>query len=370
MLIQGKWYDKGGAAQVPAVLHLVGERYKLDIEGRASIFVDLEYIKVSDRLGNVERKLTFQDGSVFATHDNDAVDKLFNSRSKISNLIHVFESHLGLVAVALILTIISSISFFKWGIPWISTKIAHALPQETNEFIAANTLEFLDDYIFEESKLDSETMENIREHFKSKVIPLEENHVSINYTLHFRDWSEGEFGIPNALALPSGDIVLTDEFVRLCETQDEMDSVLLHEMGHVVHRHSLEMVIEATLITTAIMLVTGDNNGIADLGIGLGSLLVSTHYSRNHETEADKYAFGLMLKAKIDPNSFSSILSRITKSIDGMGSVDEEEIDPKNNDDNGLWDYLSTHPSTEARVKQAEIYSKCFQAGLEVCDFE
>ena len=370
MLIQGKWYDKGGAAQAPAVLYLIGERYKVDIEGRTSIFIDLDYITVSDRIGNVERKLTFQDGSVFATHDNDAVDKIFNNRSKISNFIHVLESHLGLVAVALVLTIISSISFFKWGVPWVSAKIAHALPQETNEFIAANTLEFLDDYIFDESKLDTDTMENIRLHFRTRLIPLDNANEKITYTLHFREWSDGEHGIPNALALPSGDIVLTDEFVRLCETQDEMDSVLLHEMGHVVHRHSLEMVIEATLITAAIMLITGDNNGIADLGIGLGSLLVSSHYSRNHETEADRYAFKLMLKAKIDPKSFSTILSRITESIDNIDNVDGEEVDPKNNDENGLWDYLSTHPSTETRVKQAKRYSECFQARLEICEPE
>ena len=58
----------------------------------------------------------------------------------------------------------------------------------------------------------------------------------------------GEVEIPNALAFPSGDIVLTDKFVQLSKNQDEIDSVLLHEMGHVVHRHGLEMLIEKELL--------------------------------------------------------------------------------------------------------------------------
>jgi len=74
------------------------------------------------------------------------------------------------------------------------------------------------------------------------------------------------------LALPSGDIVLTDKFIELSENQDEIDAVLLHEMGHVIHRHGLEMVIEGTLVTVAGMLIVGDSNGLADMGVELGSL--------------------------------------------------------------------------------------------------
>ena len=357
-MIRGKWHEQGSAAQSSAVLHLEDECYRLEIEGSESYYGKLEFIQISDRLGNVERKLTFEDGSIFTTPDNDSVDKIFKDLNKVSSFIHAFESRTGWVVVALVLTIFFAFSFFKWGVPWTSAKIAHVLPQKTNDLIAAQTLEFLDKYIFEESKLDLEETEQIRAHFKSKLIPLEKN-ASIKYKLHFREWKDGEEGIPNALALPSGDIILTDEFVKLSENQDEIDSVLLHEMGHVVHRHTLEMVIESTLVTTVVMMVTGDNNGLADLGTGLGSLLVSTNYSRNHETEADLYAFEHMLVAKIDPKAFSDIMSRIT------GSMDDTD---KNEEGDSVIDYLSTHPSTAERVEQAKRYSKCFQAGMVICD--
>ncbi len=362
MLVRGNWHDNGSAAYSPAALYIEDDDYRLEIDGGRTYSGEMRTLKVSDRLGNVERSITFEDDSIFTTQDNDSIDKLFKSYNKANRIIHAFESHTGWVAVALVLTICFTFSFFKWGIPWTSEKIAHALPQKTNDLIAAETLEFLDKYIFEESTLDIVKTEQIREHFRSKLIPLDENNSSINYKLHFREWTDGEEGIPNALALPSGDIILTDEFVRLSENQDEIDAVLLHEMGHVVRRHSLEMVIESAFVTTAVMLITGDNNGLADMGVGLGSLLASTNYSRNHETEADLYAFKHMLIAKIDPQAFSNIMNRITESMEGINDEKSEE------DKGGLLDYISTHPSTSKRVEQAKRYSKCFQAGMVICD--
>lgn len=360
-MIKGNWHKPGSAAQHRAVLYIEEDEYRLEPEGNIALPGRIEDIHVGERLGNVERKLTFHDGSVFATQDNDAVDRYFKAHVKTTGLLHAMESRLSWVAIALVVTIVFSISFFKWGVPWASEKIAHALPQQTNVLIASNTLEFLDKYIFNESTIDEGEKERIREHFRTQLIPLDDSNDDIEYTLHFRDWS----GIPNALALPSGDIVVTDAFISLCENQAEMDSVLLHEMGHIVHRHSLEMVIEATFITVAIMLITGDTNGIADMGIGLGSLLVSTHYARNHETEADHYAFDKMLEAKIDPIAFSNILNRMEASMEDFES--EEEGDEET-EENTAWDYMSSHPSTQQRAEQAEKYSECFKQGLLKCD--
>ncbi len=374
MHFQGKWHAEGSAAQLSAALHLHDERYKLVLENGEFYAGNISQITVSDRLGNIERKLTFEDGSIFATNDNNAIDKAFNTHNKISGVLHVLESHIGLVVVALVLTISFSFVFFKSGVPWISDKIAHALPQKTNDLIATNTLAFLDKHIFEESKLPADRIEQIRTRFQSKLVLLEEKNPSINYTLHFREWSQDGTAIANALALPSGDIILTDEFVTLSKNHDEIDSVLLHEIGHVVHRHTLETIIQATLVTTVVMMVTGDNNGLADLGTGIGSLLMSTNYSRNHETEADTYAFEQMLKAKIDPIAFSNIMSRITtamESIDPDIEADDhsdEETTRENDKGSRILDYLSTHPSTTERVKEAERYSQCFHQGLITCE--
>lgn len=367
-MIRGKLHSEGSAAQSGATLRSSNGLFTIETDQGKSFSGKLEDLKVSDRLGNVERKLTLEDGSIFATSDNEAVDKLFQRQRRIDRFVHAIESRLGWAAIALVATIFFSFVFFKWGIPWASALAAHALPHKTNELIGEGSLEFLDKYIFEESKLGDDRIEQIREHFTSTLIPLEQKDTAINYRLHFRDWSHGTQGIPNALALPSGDIILTDKFVQLTKNQNEMDAVLLHEMGHIVNRHGLEMVIEGAIVTTVVMLATGDNSAVVDMGLGIGSLLIASNYSRGHESEADLYAFNKMLAAKIDPKAFSDIMRRMTEYMEGTGESGEKKPLDSKREENNLMDYLSSHPNTIERIEQAERYSECFQQGLLACD--
>ena len=373
-MINGKWHEKGSAAQSNATLRSAdGVSFHVDVSGGANYTGTLDTLKISDRLGNVERKITLEDGSIFATYDNDAIDILFKKHSSANGILHRIETNIGWVVTALAITVLTTVAFFKWGLPWGSEKIAHALPHETNQLIANNTLKFLDKYIFNESQLDSERQDQIREHFKTKIAPLSAGEDSeIVYKLHFRAWDDAGNGIPNAFALPSGDIILTDKFVELSKSQDEIDSVLLHEMGHVVHRHSLKMVIEGTFVTVIVMVATGDSNGLADMGLGLGSLMLSSNYARDHESEADLYAFEHMLVAKIDPVAFSTIMNRITEYMEVLDPDSKTKTKKDNKtakkDENTILDFLSSHPPTEQRVEIARQYSECFKKGMTTCD--
>ncbi len=369
MEIQGRWHLSGNAAYVDASMSVYDRHFQLLAQTGESQSGAIAEIQVSDRLGNIERKLTLTDGSVFATDDNDGVDVAFREQTKVNGFIHTIESNLAAVLLALVLSVFAGYGFFKWGIPWASHKIAHALPQSTGDVIGANTLEFLDDYIFAKSEIELSQQNEIRQHFKDLLLntkPSAEGG-TISYRLHFRAWDDGDEGIPNALALPSGDIILTDRFVQLSTSQDEIDSVLLHEIGHVEHRHTLEMIAQSTIFTTAIALFTGDASGAADMGIGLGSLLISSSYSRNNESEADQYAFEQMLQLDIDPNSFAAIMAKITEQEDNS---EKESDGPKRseNEKQDWIDYLSTHPRTQERIDQAKRYAQCYRKRMIVCD--
>lgn len=382
-MIEGTLFEQGSAVFTHAVLTVNNDVYQVKTEVQTVKQGGVDEVKLSDRLGNVQRKLTLEDGSVFATYDNDAIDKLFISKNKTNSFIHKFESNISFVLISLIVTIVLSLSFFKWGVPLISSGIAEALPQKTNEIIGAHTFDFLDEYVFKESTLDKERRNSIRTHFKQKLVPSYESDGKITFTLHFRDWSDGNQGIPNALALPSGDIILTDKFIELSENQDEIDAVLLHEMGHIAHRHSLKLVIQSTIVTTAIMMITGDVSGIADIGIGIGSLLLSANYSRDYEAEADQFAFSKMLEINIDPISFAKVMKRITDYSEDMLSNKQQESNPMSKEkpsdfakkdasssgfDSKITNYFSTHPATKKRTENAERYSKCFKQGLKTCE--
>jgi len=368
-MIHGHWHEKGSASRIDALLSIndLG-RYALELEDGTVYYGEFAHLNVSERLGNVARKITFENGSVFITLDNDAIDSIFKSKQKINGFIHYLETHLSSIAMALVITLFSAFSFFKWGVPWTSQKIAHALPYKTNKLIASGTMDFLDTYMFDESNLSKERQTEITQHFKEKVAPLSrEDDTKIEYTLHFRSWTMGDQAIPNALALPSGDIIVTDKFVELSSNQDEIDSVLLHEMGHVVYRHGLEMLIEGTFITVAVMMISGDGSGLGDMGIGLGSALVGSSYSRGHESQADLYAFKKMLLAHIDPVSFSNIMNRMTKYMSESDSNRSTEINGAKKSNEKVLDYFASHPSTKERVELANRYSECFQQGLTVC---
>ena len=65
-------------------------------------------------------------------------------------------------------------------------------------------------------------------------------------------------------------------------------------------------------------------------------LLISRHYSRDFEREADKFAQQLMVQHNIDAQHLSNILSRIDE-----GYKEYPEVST----------YFSTHPSTGERMK-------------------
>ena len=364
-MIKGYWHPKGSALQLDAQLSIndLG-RYALEVEYGTVYRGDVSSLELSERLGNVKRKVTLENGSIFVTDNNDALDVIFQDKQKINGFIHYLETHLGWISVALVVTVISAFSFFKWGIPWTSEKIAHALPYETNRVVSIGSMKFLDKYMFDESNVSKEMQEKISKHFYAKIAPLSlKDEDEIVYKLHFRSWTMGDEKIPNALALPSGDIIVTDKFIELSKNQDEIDSVLLHEMGHVVHRHGLEMMIEGTFITVAVMMISGDTSGVGDMGVGLGSALVSSSYSRKHESQADLYSFKKMLLVGIDPKSFSTIMNRMTEY---MSKFEDNNKSIKQSDDTIL-DYFASHPSTKERVELANRYSECFKQGLTVC---
>jgi Zn-dependent protease with chaperone function len=52
----------------------------------------------------------------------------------------------------------------------------------------------------------------------------------------------------NAFALPNGRVVVTDELVELLKNDsDALRAVLLHEIGHVQHHHSIRLAAQAAV---------------------------------------------------------------------------------------------------------------------------
>ena len=65
----------------------------------------------------------------------------------------------------------------------------------------------------------------------------------------------------NAFALPGGTVVMTDAIVQAAAdkgiSDDALVGVLAHEIGHVVHRHGMRMVVEQGVLNMGLGLAFG-----------------------------------------------------------------------------------------------------------------
>jgi len=360
MQIEGKLQEQNSSKQQPATMEIKDETYELYVDDTSVSQGSLESLSVSDRLGNTLRKVRHDsDGWVFVTSDN-SVDKIYTNQKNFKARVYKLEGSFGLSIIAVVVIALLSYSFVVWGVPFVSKRIANSLPLETNKAIAKDALKNMDKYMLEKSNIPKERQEEIISHFNKKILPLvKDKH--LEFKINFREWKMGGESIANAFALPSGEIVLTDKFVNLAQNNDELDSVILHEVGHVVHRHSLQSIIQGTFVSTLSTMVIGDSSGIGDLATGLGSLMINSKYSRGHESEADRYAFTKMLEAGIDPHSFTVIMNKMTAGEDN----DKKESDTE--DDTDIIGYFSSHPPTPLRTKIAEAYSRCFKEKRVKC---
>ncbi len=384
-MIDGKLYLAGQSDFSPAKLYLQAGGFQLHAEGNHTVTGSIDQLHVANRLGNIARKITLPDGSVFETKDNDAIDSAFannNQSSGFMGFVHILERNMALAIFSIFITIGVVFASFKWGLPAASHAVASALPESANQALSGNVLEFLDEHFLEETKLDEKQQEQIRQHFFDTIVPLYQAEETPEFKLHFRLWPLGEKGsIPNALALPSGDIVVTDRFIELAQSQDEIDIVLLHEMGHVVGRHSLEQVIEGSAIVVAVSMAFGDVSWLADMGVGVGSFLISSFYSRGHEAEADLFAYEHSLQAGINPASLGLILNRMEQDMlfdqpdsscnnSSTNKKPKPDITTAEQDENnreGVLGYFSTHPSSAERTAMGRRFQTCFEQGLTTC---
>ena len=341
MQIEGVYFDGRSSRQYVASLKsfpLSSPQIVISVaegkESQQTVFkLAFKDLKINSRLGDTPRELEFGESKVFVTQDNDAVDKLnrqFSGSASI-DLLSKLESHLPLVAFVSVLSVALLWLAIAYGIPGSADLIARQLPVHAlNRF--GDGLSVLDQTMFEPSALEPERERRLR----SLFAPYMEPHAHLQAKLHFRS-----MGAPNAFALPDGAIVLTDELLKLAENDEQLIAVLLHEIGHLHHRHMVRHVVRRAMVTLLVALVAGDI-GSVDLVAGLPVLLISLSYSRSFEEEADNFAVEQLCQVGISPKHFADFfrLMEARYGLDVKGS--EAAID-----------LLSTHPSSEKRMRLA-----------------
>ena len=347
-MISGHWFEAKSSTRHAARLNVQESRYTLSVDDEVKLQGELHDINVSDRMGSMARRLTWPDGAVFETTDNDAIDEFLRRtghRGARTLVLHHFERSWRWVVVGIVVTIGVGFASIRWGLPAASEHIANALPVSAHETVSVGTMATLDRIMLDPSNLSEEKQAEVKARFDKLVSAVPRNDFTL--TLHFRAMS----GVPNAFALPGGDVIVTDAFVNLVQHPDELDSVLLHEIGHVLEHHSMQHVIQASALSVVLGLALGDLSGIGEIAVGVPVFLLQSSYSRKSEAEADEFAFAEMAKLGKDPKYFADIILRLSGFGDRSKIRKEVELEEESEEAPG--DYFSSHPDSRNRAQRA-----------------
>jgi predicted Zn-dependent protease len=146
----------------------------------------------------------------------------------------------------------------------------------------------------------------------------------------------------HGFSLPGGHVYITTAMLRLAN-DNELASVLAHEIGHVVARHSLKTLKQSqeyNEIAKSLGELTGVAGDVArDLGVTLGQMVgagLLTIHTRDEEREADFLGVRTMPKAGFDPQGMITMFQKM------------QRIEEQNS--NLLGSLFSDHPDAEERI--------------------
>ncbi len=140
----------------------------------------------------------------------------------------------------------------------------------------------------------------------------------------------------NAFCLPGGHVFVYTGLRKVVKTDDELASVLAHEITHAeehhyAHQYSKDSKRGTILGIGSILLGLP---GIAQTGLSVLDASMSAKYSRSNESDADREGAARMKRAGFDPKAMVTVLNRLADEDSG----------------NDLDRWLSDHPEGKKRA--------------------
>jgi hypothetical protein len=329
--LEGHYYNGNQPIAVPASMVFEGGVAELkagDISEQCSV----DTLKVTPQIGRADRFITMSSGGQFQCANDPFLDSL-PQESPSEGFVEWLEARWGMALAGAVITVSLLLAGYFYGLPAIAERVAGRIPMETEQSIGRQALAWLDNNKwFKPTHLEQDTRSQILKGFDELRADLPLKRYD---QLEFRD---SEYIGPNAIAMPGGTIVITDQMVKLTETQEEVLAVLAHELGHIELRHAMKHVMQDSVIAVAVTTVTADAASLSVAVAGLPALLAQAKYSRKFETEADDFAFRLLKQRNHSPAAFASLMERLAK---------------KHEEKEHAFAFVSTHPITSERIDRA-----------------
>ncbi len=150
----------------------------------------------------------------------------------------------------------------------------------------------------------------------------------------------------NAFALPGGYLGVHLGLIAAVSSEDELASVLAHELSHVTQRHIARLIGRQSTQTPWLMaamvlgaLAASSNPQAASAMIAGGQAVAvqgQLNFSRDMEREADRVGYGVMTQAGFEPQGFVTMFEKLQQANRFNDSSD--------------FPYLRSHPLTTERI--------------------
>ncbi len=284
--------------------------------------------------------LDFADGARCEVADSAAKAALAAALGYRKSSVVRLQQHWYGALLALLLLAASIGAFVQWGVPALADRIVAALPASIDRRVGDEAQRALESRIFEPSRLSEPRIAELQSIFNA-IVPKK-----TRMPLTLKVVSMGT-APPNALALPNGTIVLTDQMVRhVLGEESELDEdmqaaiagILAHEIGHVEGRHSMRAIVRSSMLALGSAALLGDFSAVV---AGAPVLLLNMDYSRTMETAADQYGIALMQQAQLPTAPLADLFDSLERVMPSQHALPRWM--------RAGFSYLSSHPASEER---------------------
>lgn len=303
----------------------------------------------SDVVPGLAVDLILVDGTLFIPNDKRFRWPQLTPKNLLAEWL---ESHWLSVLCSVIIVPLFLWTMVNHVLPSASHKVVSFLPESIAENMGEQTLYILDKTQLDPTELNQKQQQQVTQLWQQIITTLDLS--SDKYQLYFRKSDIGA----NAMALPDGTVIVTDDIVTLMEKDPSaLVAVLLHEIGHVEHQHSLKMIAQTTATTLLFTMMLGDIEGAGELILGAGTGLLQNTFSRDMEREADEFSHQNLPKLNFTPAAFANAMELLAGAHSHANSHPKDQYSEEPEQDqtplNHWFQYLSSHPKTQERIESA-----------------
>ncbi len=145
----------------------------------------------------------------------------------------------------------------------------------------------------------------------------------------------------NAFACPGGYIYVYSGLMKILDNEAQLASILAHEVGHVVARHSVKRLQAVFGYNILMEIALGSKmSAMARKAVDASVGLIIQGYGRENEFEADNMGVLYTKKINLNPNGMVQVFEKFKK-MEGKPPSTLEKL-------------LSSHPPTQDRIKNAK----------------